>query len=136
MRVLTCAGLGLVTLMAGCAPTAGRGEGEAPRPARQCFSVQQVDNFRSGRIDQLFVRAGRSQVYELSVAGACRDLDFAYRLAITPDFTGAAGGRLCVGDPVRIVVPGDTSRTEVCRARIDRQLTEAEVEALPDAYRP
>ncbi len=134
--VLTCLGLSAAALMAvSCAPTATTGEhAEAPL-ARQCFNVQQVRNFRQGRMDQVFLRVGRSDVYEMTGA-ACRDLDFANRMAIVPDFAGAAGSRLCTGDLARVVVPGSTASTEVCRVRLTRRLSDAEVEALPAAYKP
>lgn len=137
MRASAVASLGLITFVAACAPTSGSADGQTPeRPIRQCFNVSQVDNFRSGRTDQLYLRVSRNQVYELSVSGGCRDLDFALRMALIPDGGGSVGSRLCTGDWARIVVPGSTSPIDVCRVRINRQLTEAEVEALPAAYRP
>lgn len=137
MRVFVVAALGLSVAVGGCAPTAGSGDGRTgERPVRQCFNVQQIDNFRSGRFDQLFLRVSRNQVYELSVAGGCRDLDFAMRMALIPDGGGSVGSRLCTGDWARVVVPGDASPVETCRVRINRRLTGAEIEALPPAHRP
>ena len=134
--VLTCLGLSAAALMTvSCAPTSTTGDrAEAPL-ARQCFNVQQVTNFRQGRMDQVFLRVGRSDVYEMTAA-ACRDLDFANRMAIVPDGGGAAGSRLCTGDWARVVVPGSVASTEVCRVRLTRRLSDAEVEALPAAYKP
>ncbi|MFP5295971.1 MAG: hypothetical protein ACLGG3_01440 [Alphaproteobacteria bacterium] len=136
MRTFPVAGLGLlVAFGAACAPTVEGAEGEVPPRARQCFSIQQVDNFRQGRPDQVFIRVGRSDVYELTAAG-CRDLDFANRLALVPDGVGLAGTRLCTDDWARIVVPGSVSANTVCRVRISRKLTEAEIADLPAAHRP
>ncbi|GAA0613109.1 hypothetical protein GCM10009422_05070 [Brevundimonas kwangchunensis] len=136
MRTSIAAGLGLLVFVAACAPTtAPGGSGEStPRAARQCFSANQVDNFRSGTLDQLFLRVSRDKVYELSVAGGCRDLDYALHLGLVAD-TGASS-RFCTGDWARVVVPGNTQRTDVCRVRIVKQLTDAEFEALPAAHRP
>lgn len=135
--VLTCLSLSATALLAAsCAPTTGTETADSPPRARQCFSVQQVNNFRQGRPDQVFLRVGRSDVYELSAAGGCRDLDFATRLAVVPDIGGMAGTRLCTDDWARVVGPGSTSPTEVCRVRISRKLTEAEIAALPAAHRP
>ncbi len=142
MRTPTVAGLGpvalvgLIALLAACAPTAETAGGEAPARARQCFSIQQVNNFRQGRPDQVFLRVGRSDVYELNAAGGCGDLDFANRLAITPDIGGAAGSRLCTDDWARVIVPGSATQTSVCRVRVSRKLTDEEIAALPGAYKP
>lgn len=136
MRTPVVAGLGLVALLAGCAPTAETADREAPARARQCFSIQQVNNFRQGRPDQVFLRVGRSDVYELNAAGGCGDLDFANRLAIVPDIGGAAGSRLCTDDWARVVVPGSATQTSVCRVRVSRKLTADELAALPGAYKP
>lgn len=104
------------------------------RPLRQCFSVSQVRNFRQGGPGQVFLKVGGEDVYELTVAGGCTDLDFAYRLALIPD--GFTGPRLCTGDYGRVLVPGSTSTTSVCRVRVNRILTDAEVAALPSSQRP
>ena len=135
---LTCLGLSAVALLTmSCAPTTATGErAEASPVSRQCFSVQQVNNFRSGRLDQVFLRVGRNDVFELTAAGGCRDLDFATRLAILPDMGGVGGSRLCTDDWARLVVPGSTSPAEVCRVRVSRKLTAEEIEALPGAYKP
>lgn len=129
------AALGALALPVSCAPVPAGGMGaDAPPRAPRCFSVGQVDNFRQGRPDQVFLRVGRDHVYELNGAG-CSDLDFATRLALIPD-GGPVGTRLCTDDWARIVVPGSTSRTSVCRVRVSRGLTADEIAALPAAHRP
>ena len=130
--------------LVGCAPMGPQGErgpsagtafvGGAPQ-ARQCFSVSQVSNYRRGETGQVFLRVGRKDVYELSASGGCPDLDFAQQIALVPD-GGSVGSRICTEDWARVVVPGSTSPASVCRVRISRQLTEAEVAALPGRYRP
>lgn len=123
---------------AGCAPPPG-GDGAivtSSRPERACFSVDQVRNFRQGGVGQVYVRAAGGDVFQLDSAGGCPDLGFAQRLAILPDGAGLAGGRACTTDAVRIVLPGSTASTDVCRARVTRRLTEAEVAALPSRERP
>lgn len=135
---LTCLGLAAAAVLTvSCAPTASTGDSaEAPSRSRQCFSTQQVNNFRQGRPDQVFLKVGSRDVYELNAAGGCRDLNFANRLAIVSDLGGMSGSRLCTDDWARVIVPGSTSAAEVCRVRITRKLTEAEVEALPANQRP
>jgi len=135
MRTLAFAALGILTVLPACAPVAGDGLArEVPR-ARQCFSVSQVDNFVQGRPDQVFLRVGRNQVYELNAAGGCPDMDFANRMALIPD-GGMISRRLCTDDWARIVVPGSTSQTSVCRVQVSRVLTADEIAALPLRQRP
>jgi hypothetical protein len=131
--ILACLGLTAALLTVSCAPTTTGGESADTPLARQCFNVEQVTNFRQGRVNQIFLRVGRDDVYEMSGA-ACRDLDFANRMAILPDF--GSSSRLCTSDWARVVVPGSASPTEVCRVRISRKLTAEEVAALPGAHRP
>ena len=129
----------LAALTASCAPTADTGasaDGMAAGPERQCFSPEQVRNFRQGRPGQLYIRVTRNDVYELNSSGGCTDLDFAQRLAITADGAGLAGGRICTGDWARITLPGSAAPVSTCRARVDRVLSADEVAALPSAHRP
>lgn len=136
-----------VLALLACAPTEADGQTagqsrpktgmayDGPAQARQCFNVSQVSNYTRGRQDQVFLRVGRRDVYELSAAGGCPDMDFAQQMALVPD-GGSVGSRLCTDDWARVVVPGSTSRVSTCRVRISRQLTEAEVAALPARQRP
>lgn len=139
MRMIVLAGLGASAVLAACAPTAEPGPQASTgvEPARSCFNTLQVQNFRQGGPEQLYLRVGRDGVYRLdAVGGACNDLDFANRLALAPDLGGAGGDRVCSDDTVRVVVPGSTTAVSVCRVRISRRLTPAEVAALPERQRP
>jgi len=126
------------SMLAACAPTSGDAGPSASgaRAERQCFNVSQVDNFRQGRISEVYLKVGRNDVYRLDAAGGCNDLDFAYRLAILPDGAGLSGSRLCTDDWARLVVPGSTTPASVCRVRISERLTTEEVAALPSSYKP
>ena len=139
-RLISCSAVAAAAaLAASCAPVAGAGapgDSASARPERQCFSAEQVRNFRQGRPGQLYIRVTRDDVYELNSSGGCTDLDFAQRLAITADGASMGGGRICTGDWARITLPGSASPISTCRARVSRVLTEAEVAALPDAHRP
>jgi hypothetical protein len=131
-RSLVC--LPLVGLLAACAATPAADPARAGAPERQCFSPQQIDNFRSGPSFQtLYVRARGSGVYELTTAGACNDLDTAQRLAVVPEM---GAHRLCTDEWAALAVPGTAAPLETCRARIEKKLTDAEVAALPARYRP
>lgn len=126
----------LAVLAASCAPTtetADPGE-NAARPERQCFSSDQVRNFREGGSGQLYIRARRDQVFELNTSGGCLDLNVATSLIITGD-PPLGGSRICTGDWARIAVPGTLS-SNVCRARVERVLTAEQVAALPGSHRP
>ncbi|MBU1325765.1 MAG: hypothetical protein KJ676_11020 [Alphaproteobacteria bacterium] len=137
MRPLFIAAVAAALPVAACAPTQDRlPYDDAPRAETRCFSSDQVRNFRQGRTGQVFVRAAGGDVFEIEAYG-CTGLDFAQRLAFLPDSGSVAGGgRLCTSDSLRIVTPGVASRTDVCRARVARALTEEEIAALPSHQRP
>jgi hypothetical protein len=137
MRLPVLAGLGLLAFAASCAPTTSGDAGtpQASTQPRTCFTVQQVNNFRQGRTGQVFLRVGSNDVYELDGA-ACPDMDNAIRMSLIPDSAGLAGSRICADDWARIVVPGTAQPRTICRVRVSRKLTPAEVEALPAAHQP
>ena len=135
--------LGLLTVLGlqACAPAAtdamggmvgAGGTAGFERPERQCFRASQVTNFRADR-QTVYVKVGQRAVYALETAGACMDLDSAFRVAMVP--TGGASS-LCTGDMATLVTPGDARQTEVCRVRITHRLSEAEIAALPSRLRP
>lgn len=138
MRMIAAISLGASVVLTACAPTSDSTvqTTSGVEPARRCFSTLQVQNFRQGRMNEVYLRVGRSDVYRLDAVAGCNDLDFANRLAIVSDFGGAGGDRVCSDDMVRVIVPGSTSPASVCRARISRQLTTEEVAALPERQRP
>jgi hypothetical protein len=123
----------VVGLMVGSAAIPATAPARADAPERQCFFQQQVDNFRSGEAQTLYLKVRGSGVYRLNTAGACTDLDNAYQLAIVPEM-GAS--RLCTDEWATIAVPGSSAPIQACRARIEKKLTDAEVAALPARYRP
>lgn len=129
--------LAALAALAACAPTApaGPNAGVARQTLpRQCFDQSQVTNFRQGDTRSLYIRVLNRDVYQIS-SGGCLDIDSANTLALTQDFGGS--GRVCVGDTVRLYSEGGPRLTNSpCRARIDRKLTEAEIEALPSRQRP
>ncbi|RZJ80821.1 MAG: hypothetical protein EON88_31605, partial [Brevundimonas sp.] len=60
----------------GCAPTGSMEDGSTGgTPSRPCFYADQVVNFQNGPTGTVYVRGLRSQVFELSAAGSCRDID-------------------------------------------------------------
>jgi hypothetical protein len=133
---LKIAGLGIagLSVLAGCAPAVtASGDGARPRAERQCFLPSQIQNFRNDR-QTFYIRVGRSDVYELSTAGACMDITDTMQLAVLP-VRGSSW--LCTGERVDLVAPGADRRTAVpCSARIERRMTAEQVAALPDRARP
>lgn len=125
--------------LAACAPT-GAGDqtsmahSAGPSQPRQCFMVSQVNNYSRGGDEKIYLKVGRRDVYELTAAGGCPDMDFARQMALVPE-GGTVGTRLCTDDMARVVVPGPNEGPSTCRVRVKRQLTEAEVAALPARQR-
>ncbi len=134
MRPMIIAALGAAAAatLQGCAPGAGGDLATASADARQCFFPSQVTNFRQGESQTLYVRAARDEVFELSSAGFCRDIETATSIAIRPLYS--ASDRLCGGDDAVVAIGG--SRDEPCRVRVIRKLTAEEVAALPGRQRP
>lgn len=138
MRPISSAAVAALALaVVSCAPTADTVETAdgGARPERQCFSVEQVRNFREGETGLLYIRAARDEVFELNTAGGCLDLNVATSLAITAD-PPLAGSRVCTGDWARINLPGSSAPMAACRARVVRVLTPEQVAALPSRHRP
>lgn len=124
--LLLSAAVGLAALApAPEAPTSSRAQ-----TARVCFFTQQIDNFRAGDNQTLYIRSRNREVFELQTSGWCQELETSYRLAIVAD---GGSDRLCEGDRAAITVPGSP---EQCRVQVARRLTAEEVEALPGRSRP
>ncbi|MFC5344117.1 hypothetical protein ACETK8_18750 [Brevundimonas staleyi] len=125
------------TAVAGCAPTEGTAPGaRIGTPgggARQCFQPDRIVNFTRGETEQVNVRLLGGGVFSIRTGG-CPDVATANALAVTPA-TGI-GSQVCVGDSVRVALPGARFGPNQCLARIERSLTEAEVGALPSRQRP
>ena len=126
--------LGALAALSACAPT--RDSTPSAAPARQCFSVSLIDNFRQGGPGEVYLRVRGDGIYRVQGAGGCWDLAAANQLALVPDGAGALGSRVCAGDWARIVIPGSTAPSAACRVQVDRRLTEQEVAALPRGQKP
>lgn len=128
---LLVAAAGIVALT-GCAPTASSERAASVAPERQCFFQNQIQSFRV-RDQDMFIRGPGKAVFQLETVGYCRDLDTAMAVAFLPH-----GGlnRLCTGDWTQVVPSGATPPATLCRARIVKRLSDAEVAALPERDRP
>lgn len=124
-------------VVAACAPMVSVGPRDrAAVVARPCFLPRTTVNFTVDRDTTAYIRAGRNQVFELS-SGGCRGLSAAR--SITLSAVSNPGSRACVGDTVGLTTAGPSltdENTSQCRAQIARQLTEAEIAALPSRLRP
>lgn len=131
--------LAAAIVVAGCAPLSAPTSADraaAPDGTRACFLPQSLTNFRAEDDTLVYVRTGRSEVYEIR-AGVCLGLDAALSLSVRE--LGGSAGRACVGDIVDLGIagPSSASRSRLpCRAEVTRRLTVAEVAALPSRLRP
>jgi len=122
-------------LASACTPMASPSP-EDRAAARVCFLPQTVVNFTIDRDTTAYVRAGRNQVFELQ-SGGCRGLGAARSISLSP--ISSQGSRICVGDTVGVTTAGSSLTNEnnsPCRAQVVRQLSEAEIAALPSRLRP
>jgi hypothetical protein len=128
--------LAATALLAACAPMGDGGMAEAPAgSARQCFSIQQISNFRSDGAERLYLRVGQADVFEAQLTSGCQDLESAIRITVVPE-GAASGSLLCTGQRARIVAAESSLPASACRVRITRQLTPEDVAALPSRSRP
>ena len=123
--------------LSACAPTTrsdgASGDQTAPQTQRQCFYTDQVRNFRV-KTPSLYLHTDNNKVFQLEALGACTDLDSsAMGIAFLP---ATRLNRLCSGDWSDLSVAGGPSPQSPCRVRVVKQLTEAEVAALPERDRP
>lgn len=125
-------GLGSAGPAPGAAAQTPAAPPETARPERQCFSPQQVQNFRTAGADTVYLKVGANTVYQLQTAGGCTDLQDSYELSIQPEL----GSRLCAGDWATIAMPGSARPIARCRVQITKVLSAEEVAALPDRSRP
>lgn len=129
----------LALTVSACAPAttiAPTDQARAPGSAKACFLPQAVTNFRAEDESLVYVRASRSEVFEIR-SSPCFGMDSALSLSIVQPI--GSGTRACVGDPVDLMVGrrGSSFRTPgSCRAEVVRQLTETEIAALPSRLRP
>ena len=130
--------LGALAGIAACAPTDGAqpassGFATAAGGPTQCFQPDRVINFRQGDTQQVYLRVFGGGVFQVSSAG-CLDLGSTNAMSITPSIRNS--DRLCVGDSARITVLNPSIAQGPCAARVERSLTQAEIDALPGNQRP
>jgi len=129
--IWTAATVALLTITA-CASTDPGSETAGASTPRQCFTANNVRNFRVVDSRTVNVRAGR-QVYRLDMFGNCPDLRWTEGMALTT--TG--GPTVCTGSGLgtNVVIRGTTG-PQRCSVQTVTLLTPEEVEALPPRNRP
>lgn len=126
-----------VTIAAGAMAAWAPNTGSLARPegqqadARVCFRTMNMRGFSADGDETLYVRTAAREVLQVDTLGGCPGLE----TAIAIDLRSWDGFRqLCTGDisTLNIMRPTDAA----CRVQVVRQLSEAEVAALPSRARP
>ncbi|WAC59181.1 DUF6491 family protein [Brevundimonas sp. SL130] len=121
--------------LSACAPgatTVAAAEGQTS--TARCFRTDAIRNFRVDGQTDLYIRSLRDDVFLINTAGGCFDLDSASSIAVTPTIGGS--DNICVGDSVRVIVPGSSFGSGACRAFVTKSLNADEITALPSRARP
>ena len=98
---------------------------------RECFRTSSVNSFEPVGRDTVNVRVGVREVYQLTLAPGCPDLDWEQKIAIQSRGTT----RICTGLDAEII-SNPPSGPERCPVRSVRKLTAAEAAARPAGATP
>lgn len=126
---LLIAAAGVVSLSA-CAPTAGTDTNTSSASNRQCFAPHQGAKFRGN--NQTFYLRSENQVFQLKTIGSCPEIDFDLSIRFLP---APRLNRVCTGDTPTIEM-SQMGQRSLCQVQVVKQLTDAEIEALPSRDRP
>jgi hypothetical protein len=91
-----------------------------------CFWPSRVSGFGDAGPDRAVVRIGTREMWELTLAPGCPDVNWALRIGIE----ARGGERICTGRPAQLLVPS-ASGTDLRRCLVSnvRRLSPEEVEA-------
>ena len=105
---------------------AAEGPGSAGISADACFWPSQVSGFGDAGPDRAVVRIGTREMWELTLAPGCPDVNWALQIGIE----SRGGERICTGRPAQLLVP-NASGTDVRRCLVTevRRLSPEEMEA-------
>jgi hypothetical protein len=127
-RLALVSAAALISLSA-CAPTAtDNNQLASSRESRQCFNVDQVNNFTGVDRQTALFHTNQNRVFKVETVGICASLDSSLSVGIQADAPGL--DRVCVGDFARLSLADATPTRAPCRARVTQQLTTEEVAAL------
>lgn len=137
MKTLATASIALaatlaLTVGASTGPTASA----APTPSapRSCFWVRDVNNFAAADDENVYIRVGVKEVYQLTLFSHCFNVDWVHHLGLFSHVSS----NICEGtNPDLYVVTHDIGiGRQRCPVTSIRKLTPAEVAALPKLARP
>ena len=128
MNPLAClAVLTGASILASCAPAPepasaqGNAEDEALAgldTSNQCFFMRNADRYSEAPDapngnERIFVKTRANERFVLEALSNCRDIDFAYEVALDSRF----GSNLCTGDTANLLVPSPNG-TDSCMVRV------------------
>lgn len=125
--IIVALSLSAAAACAPSSPTLAQSDG-----GRACFFVQEVDSFASSDDRRVYVRTGRSEVFELTTMG-CSNVDWSHQIGIVPR---GGGSSVCSSMDAELIVPGLPGGRATCPVTGVRRLTDTEVAALPERDRP
>lgn len=115
--------VGLVIFTFGCTGTTGSPTAATSQAARQCFWASSVSGFSDAGQDRALVRIGTQEMWELTLAPGCPDVDWAMKIAIV----SRGGERICTDRPAELIVPSASGSSSArCLVRSVRKLSPAE----------
>jgi len=119
------------TLAAG-AVAIGQAAAQPSKP-RACFFPRDVQSWAANsKTDTVNFRVGLKRYFQGELAGSCPDIDWSLRVGFDP--RGAIS--ICEGQEATLIVPSSTLGPQRCLVNKLRELTPAEVAALPKGSKP
>lgn len=96
-----------------------------------CFRSRDIETYSAVDEGAVIVKTRQGNVYQMNTPGGCPQIDRSRRIGLS----SRGSSTICSGDVVTLIVPtvGGTRR---CQAGAPRQLTSAEIAALPADARP
>lgn len=101
------------------------------RTGRRCFRANEVNGWRAGDNNTVYVRTGVRRIFRMELMGPCPDINWNQRIGIE----ARGSGWICSGLDATIVSPS-TIGPRHCPVRRITELSQQEADALPSRFRP
>ena len=101
------------------------------RGGRNCFNLSEVNGWRAGQGDTVYVRVGVNRIFRMRLMGACPDVNWSEHIGIEASPTRW----ICTGLNATIIAPSSIGPRR-CPVTDLQELTPAEIAALPARQRP
>jgi hypothetical protein len=132
-------GFAALLALGACANPSPPSAGAAGQPAaaqasgggRNCFNLSEVNGWRAGQGDTVYVRVGVNRVFRMHLMGACPDVDWSEHIGIEASPTTW----ICSGMNATIIAPSSIGPHR-CPVTKLQELTPTEIAALPARERP